>query len=76
MTAVKQNGTGRNTWLFAAFLLLGGIMHYFDPTENLFLNSFLFTGRFTIYAGLVLFWIRSVRSRLLPTRVRTYMARL
>ena len=71
---MKQNGTGRNTWLFAAFLLLGGIMHYFDPTENLFLNSFLFTGRFTIYTGLVLFWIRSVRSRLLPTRVRTYMA--
>ncbi len=70
---MKKNGLRRNTWLFAGFLLLGGLMHYFDPTENLFLNSFLFTGRFAVFTGLVLFWIRSVRSRLLPTRVRTYM---
>ena len=55
-----------STWLFIGFLLLGGLFHYFDPTENLFLNSFLFCGRF-------LFWIQSVRTRLLPTRVRAYM---
>ena len=61
------------TWLFIGFLLLGGLFHYFDPTGNLFLNSFLFCGRFTIFAGLILFWLQSVRSRLLPTRVRTYM---
>ncbi len=59
--------------MFIGFLLLGGIFHYFDPTENLFLNSFLFTGRFAVFAGLILFWIRSVGSRLLQTRVRTYM---
>ena len=71
---MRQNGLRRNTWLFAGFLLLGGIMHYFDPTENVFLNSFLFTGRFAVFTGLVLFWIQSVYSRLLPVRVRTYMA--
>ena len=70
---MKPRTTKRNTWLFIGFLLLGGVFHYFDPTENLFLNSFLFSGRFTIFAGLILFWIQSVRSRLLPTRVRTYM---
>ena len=46
------------TWLFIGFLLLGGVFHYFDPTENLFLNSFLFSGRFIIFAGLILFWIQ------------------
>ena len=71
---MEHRATRRNTALFIGFLLLGGVFHYFDPTENLFLNSFLFTGRFTVFAGLILFWIRSVRSRLLPTRVRTYMA--
>ena len=71
---MRQNGLRWNTWLFAGFLLLGGIMHYFDPTENVFLNSFLFTGRFAVFTGLVLFWIQSVYSRLLPVRVRTYMA--
>ncbi len=70
---MEHRATRRNTALFIGFLLLGGVFHYFDPTENLFLNSFLFTGRFTVFAGLILFWIRSVRSRLLPTRVRTYM---
>ena len=63
----------RNTWLFIGFLLLGGVLHYFDPTENLALNSFLFSGRFTIFAGLILFWTQSVRSRLLPSRERTYL---
>ncbi len=71
--AMNQKARKRNTCLFIGFLLLGGIFHYFDPTENLALNSFLFSGRFAIFAGLVLFWIRSVRSRLLPTRVRTYL---
>ena len=70
---MEQRARKQNTWLFIGFLLLGGIMHYFDPTENLFLNSFLFCGRSAIFAGLILFWIRSVRSRLLPTRVRSYM---
>ena len=62
-----------SAWLFIGFLLLGGFFHYFDPTQNLFLNSFLFCGRFAIFAGLILFWIQSVRTRLLPTRIRTYM---
>ena len=70
---MRPRATRRNTWLFIGFLLLGGVFHYFDPTENLFLNSFLFSGRFTIFAGLILFWVQSVRARLLPTRVRTYM---
>ena len=70
---MRTNSQRRNTVWFIGFLLLGGIFHYFDPTENLALNSFLFCGRYAVFSGLVLFWIQSVRSRLLPTRVRTYM---
>lgn len=70
---MRTNSQRRNTVWFIGFLLLGGIFHYFDPTENLALNSFLFCGRYTVFSGLVLFWILSVRSRLLPTRVRKYM---
>ena len=70
---MRPHAAKYSTPLFIGFLLLGGLFHYFDPTENLFLNSFLFCGRFTIFAGLILFWIQSVRNRLLPTRARTYM---
>ena len=70
---MRTNSQRRNTVWFIGSLLLGGIFHYFDPTENLALNSFLFCGRYAVFSGLVLFWIQSVRSRLLPTRVRTYM---
>ena len=70
---MKLRAAKHSVGLFIGFLLLGGLFHYFDPTENLFLNSFLFSGRFTVFAGLILFWIQSVRSRLLPTRVRTYL---
>ncbi len=70
---MRTNSQRRNTVWFIGFLLLGGIFHYFDPTENLALNSFLFCGRYTVFSGLVLFWILSVWSRLLPTRVRKYM---
>ena len=70
---MRTNSQRRNTVWFIGFLLLGGIFHYFDPTENLALNSFLFCGRYAVFSGLVLFWIQSVRSRLLPTRVRKYM---
>ena len=70
---MQQHASRRNTWLFIGFLLLGGIVHYFDPTENLLLNSFLFCAQYTIYIGLILFWIQSARARLLPTRVRSYI---
>ena len=70
---MRPHATKCNTRLFIGFLLLGGLFHYFDPTENLLLNSFLFCGRFTIFAGLILFWIQSIRTRLLPTRIRAYM---
>ena len=70
---MRPHASKYNTRLFIGFLLLGGLFHYFDPTENLFLNSFLFCGRFAIFAGLILFWMQSVHTRLLPTRVRAYM---
>ena len=63
----------RNTRLFIVLLLVGGVLHYIDPTENLLLNSFLFCAVYTIYIGLILFWILSVRERLLPTKVRSCM---
>ena len=70
---MEQRTTKRNTRIFTGFLLLAGFLHFFDPTQNLALNTFIFCAVFAIYAGLVLFWIRSVRIRLLPTRIRGYM---
>ena len=70
---MEQRTTKRNTRIFIGFLLLAGFLHFFDPTQNLALNTFIFCAVFAVYAGLILFWIRSIRIRLLPTRVRTYM---
>ena len=69
MDAMEQQTTKRNTRIFIGFLLLAGFLHFFDPTQNLALNTFIFCAVFAVYAGLILFWIRSIRIRLLPTRI-------
>lgn len=62
--------SARNIWLFVGFLLLAGLCYLFSRTQEPFLNSVLFCANYTIYAGLLLFWMQSVRARLLPTRAR------
>lgn len=70
---MKINKQNKNIWLFIGFLLLSGLCYLFNRTSVTWLNSLLFSANFAIYAGLILFWMQSVRVRLLPTRMRSYI---
>jgi len=62
----------RNTALFIGGLLLAGVCNVFSRSDEPLLNTVLFCANFAIYAGLLLYWMQSVRSRLLPTMARSY----
>lgn len=70
---MKINKQNKNIWLFVGFLLLAGVCYLFNRTSVTWLNTLLFSANFAIYAGLILFWMQSVRVRLLPTRMRSYI---
>ena len=63
----------KNTILFLAFLLLAGISSLFTRTGVRFVDSVAFCMGFLIYAGLIVFWMQSVRARMLPGRARSYV---
>ncbi len=63
----------RNTILFVSLLMLGGLIHMLDWYAYGWFSSLLFTLVHFLYSGLVLFWIGSIRRRLLPSRVRSYL---
>lgn len=67
---VRQN---KNTILFLAFLLLAGVCNLFTRTGVRLINSVAFSMGFLIYAGLLIFWMQSVRARMLPGRARSYV---
>ena len=70
---MEDHPTGRHTWLFIVFLLLGGALHSNDPDEYHFAASVIYCAEYLIYAGLILFWMQSVSVRLLPTRAKGYV---
>ena len=70
---MNLNKQMKRTWLFIGFLLLGGVCNLLTRTDNLFFNTLMFAANFLIYGGLLLYWIQSVRTRLLPTKARSYM---
>ena len=53
--------------------LIAGVFHALDSTSFAFFNTFAFTANFVIFVGLIVFWIRSVYDRLLPSYTRGYM---
>ena len=63
----------KQTIVFIGFLILSGVCYLFTGTDSLFLNTLMFSANFLIYAGLLLYWIQSVRTRLLPTKARGYI---
>ena len=63
----------RNTWLYFGFLLLGGVANLLTRTRISIVDTFMFSLNFMLYIGMLLFWMQSVRSRLLPTRARSYI---
>ena len=70
---MSLNKQARGTWAFIGCLLLSGICALFTRTDFLFFNTLMFAANFMIYAGLLLYWMQSVRSRVLPTKGRSYI---
>ena len=70
------------TAVFAAFILLGGVIHYsavwlhpyYDMPWRSMVETLQFCIIYCLYAGLVLFWVQSVYRRLLPSPGRQYIA--
>ena len=75
--AASMRPQTKTTILFLFVLLLAGIFHALEHValQNacFFFNTFLFIANLMTYSGLILFWLISVRKRLLPTRARTNM---
>ena len=63
----------RNTGLFVGLLLLAGIMNLLSRNHAVLVDVSLSCGNHLIMIGLVLFWIQSVRTRLLLSKSRTYI---
>lgn len=69
----------RNICRFIGVFLLAGILHVVEdwlhnvPEPDYSLVTLCFCLIFSIYAGLLLVWIRSIFTRLLPTNARSYL---
>ena len=67
----------QRTLIFFCFLLLGGACHTADKithgSGSFALSALMFCAVLLIYSGLILFWMQSVRRRLLPSRARSCM---
>ena len=66
--SVKQN---RNTCLFISFLLIAGLANISSRTAVPEWDTLMSCINYVIYIGLLLFWIESIRSRLIPSDART-----
>ena len=63
----------KNTLWFIGFLLLGGLLHFSERNDHPFLpDTLVYCAVFALYTGLLLFWMQSVRDRLIRSRSRTY----
>ncbi|MBO4473571.1 MAG: hypothetical protein J5750_01520 [Clostridiales bacterium] len=70
LSILRQHKTSS---LFIAFLLLAGICSLISRDTNAFLSSLMFCINNMIFVGLILFWMQTIRTRLLPTRMRAYI---
>ena len=70
---MNEKNSGRNTWLFIAFLLLAGVANVLAFTGISELEALMTEVNYLIYIGLLLFWLQSVRARLLPSRAKTWV---
>lgn len=67
---IKQHKT---TTLFILFALFAGIINLFTRSKLIFVSSLVFCINATIMTGLILFWIHTIRKRVLPSKVRSYL---
>ncbi|MBO4389954.1 MAG: hypothetical protein J5825_03750, partial [Lachnospiraceae bacterium] len=69
----KHHKKGTNTKIFITLLVVAGVLNLLTRVENTLFSSIMFTANFAIYVGMLLFWMQSLTTRLLPTRVRFYI---
>ncbi|MBQ8080883.1 MAG: hypothetical protein IJ240_03185 [Clostridia bacterium] len=70
---MQSDRINRSTRLFVGLFLLAGCANLLTRADNLLFGSVMFTVNFAIYIGLIIFWMQSVKERLLPTRARSYI---
>ena len=70
MHITRQN---RNVWLFIGFFVLAGIANLLSRSGNTLFDTLMGSINDLIFIGLLLFWSQSVRTRLLPTKTRSYI---
>ncbi len=58
---------------YVTFFLLAGICNMLTRVHIALFSSTMFCLNYAIYVGLLMFWMNSVRLRLLPTRSRSYI---
>lgn len=67
----------KSSLVYIIVLFLGGICHTMDViihrADDLFTSTWMFCADLFLYSGLILYWMQSVRRRLLPSRGRSYM---
>ena len=68
---MRQTKMKRNTLVFIGLLLLAGITHLLTKTDYTQIDASMNSIGIMIYLGLLLFWIESVRTRLLTSKIRT-----
>ena len=69
----KASKQTQSVWLFIGFYLLAGVFNLLTKTRITLVDSLMFSLNFAVYAGMILFWAQSVRTRLLPSGARSYI---
>ena len=69
----KASKQTQSVWLFIGFYLLAGVFNLLTKTSITLVDSLMFCLNFAVYAGMILFWAQSVRTRLLPSGARSYI---
>ncbi len=69
----ERNRQRVRTAVFVLLLLLNGGIQYIDSLTEPFINTILSCLSLTLYLGLLLYWLYTVRMRLLPSRERIYI---
>ena len=60
----------RYTFLFIGFFLLAGVANLLSRSGNPAFDALMAGCNYLIYIGLLLYWLQSVRARLLPSRTK------
>ena len=70
---MSMNKTKLATVIFVLGIIAAGVFHMCERSQNAYFSTFCFCASISIYFSLLLFWIQSVRKRILPSKSRTYI---